>query len=283
MTSRRMMSPRQMVRHAAERLAAAGVTSPVVDAELLLAHCLGIERVQLATVTEIPAPVIAAFEAAVARRELREPAQHIMGQAPFRHLVLAVGPGVFIPRPETELLVDAVLTHLRAAPAPVVIDLCSGSGAIALAIADELPAARVWAVEDSGPALTWLRRNAEGTAVRVVDADIREPELLADLAGRADAVLSNPPYVPSSSEVSPEVGADPTGAVFAGTEGLDVMPFVFDRAAALLRPGGILAVEHDDTQGEAVPQLLRADGRWVGISDHNDLSGRPRYAVAKRR
>ncbi|MDP9093605.1 MAG: peptide chain release factor N(5)-glutamine methyltransferase [Actinomycetota bacterium] len=277
-----MTSPRQLLRAAADRLRAAGVASPEVDAELLLAHCLGMERVRLAALTQLPTPAIAAFEATVARREQREPAQYIIGQAPFRHVAVAVGPGVFIPRPETELLVDAVLARLHASPAPIVIDLCSGSGALAVAVADEVPGAQVWAVENSGPALAWLRRNTAGTGIRVVDADVRDGGLLADLAGRADAVLSNPPYVPASTDVSPEVRADPAGAVFAGADGLALVPAVIDRAAALLRRGGMLALEHDDTQGAAVPGLLQSDGRWLDITDHDDLAGRPRYSVAIR-
>jgi release factor glutamine methyltransferase len=278
-----MTSARDLIRAAADRLASAGVASPLVDAELLLAHCLGVARGRLATIGDVAQPSAAAFDAVLARRERREPLQYIVGEAPFRHVVLAVGDGVFIPRPETELLVDAVLAALRASAAPIVIDLGSGSGALALAIANEVPAARVWAVENSGPALTWLRRNAEGTSVQVVDADISDGRLLAELAGQADAVVSNPPYVPSATEVSPEVHADPVEAVYAGPDGLALMGEVLERSATLLRPGGILALEHDDTHGEAVPALLRADGRWRDVTDHDDLSGRPRYALALRR
>jgi release factor glutamine methyltransferase len=197
--------------------------------------------------------------------------------------MITVGDGVFIPRPETELLVDAVLPTLRAAAAALAVDLCAGSGALALAIADEVPATRVWAVENSPAALTWLRRNAVGTDVEIVDADVRDPGVLAELAGTVDAVVSNPPYVPASTEVSPEVRADPPRAVFAGSDGLSLIPHVLARAAELLRPGGLLAIEHDETHAPQVAGLLEQSGHWHGVEAHYDLAGRPRYAVAIRR
>jgi release factor glutamine methyltransferase len=218
------------------------------------------------------------FARAVERRASREPLQHIVGRAAFRYVDVAVGPGVFIPRPETELLVDAILSRLG--EAPTVVDLCAGSGALALAIAHEAPSARVYAVERSPAALIWLRRNAEGTAVTVVAGDVTDPALLGELSAEADAVVSNPPYVPSGTAVEPEVCADPKDAVFAGEDGLAIIPAVIARAAALLRSGGVLAVEHDDTHGEAVPALL-GDG-WREVADHRDLAGRPRYTSAVR-
>ncbi|MDT4892055.1 MAG: release factor glutamine methyltransferase [Pseudonocardiales bacterium] len=278
-------SPRRgaLLAEAAHRLATAGVLSPRVDAELLLAHALGIERVRLSIVDSVLPAVAEAFRASVTRRAGREPLQHIVGTAPFRYLVLPVGAGVFVPRPETELLVDAVLPHLAGRPQPVVVDLCSGSGALALALATELPGAAVYAVELLEPALHWLRRNAEGTGVQVVGGDVADPGLLGELAGRADAVVSNPPYVPLATPVEPEVRADPAEAVFAGVDGLAVIPDVLARAAQLLRPGGVLALEHDDTHAEAVPRLLAAAGAWRDVADRRDLSGRPRFAVAVRR
>lgn len=221
------------------------------------------------------------FRQWITRRAAREPLQHIVGRAPFRRLELAVGPGVFVPRPETELLVDAVLPHLRATAAPLAVDLCSGSGALAAAIADEVPGAAVVAVENGPDALPWLRRNAGD--VTVLAADVRDEAWTARYAGRADAVVSNPPYVPAGVEVSPEVRADPAVAVFAGPDGLDLMSSVIHAAAVLLSPGGVVAIEHDDTHGEAVPELLRADGRFTRIAAHRDLAGRPRYATAVRR
>jgi release factor glutamine methyltransferase len=250
-----------------------------VDAELLLAHCLGVKWSRLSTVdVNVPAAATV-FEELVERRANREPLQYIMGSAPFRYVDLAVGPGVFIPRPETELLVDAVPSL---APEATVVDLCAGSGALAVAMATERPGTRVYAVERSPDALPWLRRNAEPAGVTVVEGDVADPMLLADLRGRTDAVVSNPPYVPAGTAVEQEVRADPAEAVFAGPDGLAVIPAVLVRAADLLRAGGVLAVEHDESHGDAVPQLLRAAGVWRDVTAHRDLAGRPRYATAVR-
>lgn len=264
---------------AAARLAAAGVPTPRVDAELLLAHVLGVARSRLVLARPRDAEA-RRFAALVEQRAARVPLQHLTGSAPFRHLDLAVGPGVFVPRPETELLVDAVLPALH--EGSVLVDLCAGSGALALAIAQESPGVRGHAVENSPDALVWLRRNADGTGVIVVDGDVRDPGLLAGLHRAVDAVVSNPPYVPSELPVDPEVRADPSDAVFAGTDGLALMPAVLARAADLLRDGGVFVVEHDDTHGAAVPELLRADGRWTDVVDHPDLTGRARFATARR-
>ncbi|MDQ6849466.1 MAG: peptide chain release factor N(5)-glutamine methyltransferase [Actinomycetota bacterium] len=277
-----MTSALELLRDATAQLAGAGVASPRVDAELLLAHVLSVERARLVLNHDPDAKSRAEYAELVRRRANREPLQHIVGLAPFRHLLLAVGPGVFVPRPETELLVDAVLPILRDLDRPVVVDLCAGSGALALAIANEVPAARVHAVERSPAALEWLRRNAATSDITVVDADVKDPALLRDLRGAVDVVVSNPPYVPSATQVEPEVHADPDEAVFAGADGLALMPAVIERAGELLRPGGMSAVEHDDTHAHAVLELLRADARWDKITDHADLSGRARFATARR-
>lgn len=274
---------RALLSSATARLTAVGIPTPRVDAELLLAAVLDVPRSRLLTCSDIPSPAADVFDGYVARRATREPLQHITGTVPFRHLVLAVGPGVFVPRPETELLVDAVLPHLRALDGPLAIDLCSGSGALALAIADEVPGARVVAVERSSPALRWLRRNAAGTDVRVVDGDVRDHDLLRPHHGEADAVVANPPYVPLAADVDPEVRADPGEAVFAGADGLDLIPPVVSCAALLLKSGGLFALEHDDSHATAVPDLLGADGRWIDVTERRDLTGRPRYVVATRR
>jgi release factor glutamine methyltransferase len=271
----------KIVDEATATLTAAGIGSPRVDAELLLAHVLGVERSALPLRT-LDEPAARRFDALVRRRAQREPLQYLTGEAPFRYDLLAVGPGVFIPRPETELLVDAVLPALRRIAAPVVVDLCSGSGALAVAIAHEVSGAQVIAVERSPAALEWLRRNAAGAAIEIIDGDVTDPGLLADRAGTADVVVSNPPYVPSTVTVQPEVAADPAEAVFAGPDGLAIIPSVVEQAARLLRPGGMLAFEHDETQHDAVMTLL-APERWIEPGDHRDLTGRWRYATAVRR
>ena len=283
-----MTRPPQAGRRAAlaaavARLRDAGVPSPDTDAALLLAHVLGVARTGLALGEAITPAAARAFDAAVARRAAREPLQHIVGDAAFRHIVVPVGPGVFVPRPETELLVDAVRPALAARSGPVVVDLCSGTGALALAVRDEVPGATVYAVEREPDALRWLRRNTAGSGVEVVAGDVTDPDLLAGRRGAVDAVLSNPPYVPAGTPVDPEVRADPAAAVFAGTDGLAVIPAVLARAAELLRPGGVLAIEHDETHAEVVPALLADAGGWAGIAGHRDLTGRPRYATATRR
>jgi release factor glutamine methyltransferase len=266
---------------ATARLAAAGVPSPRVDAELLLAHVLGVPRSRLVLAPAPDADQAAAYDGALIRRVAREPLQHIVGRAPFRTIEVAVGPGVFVPRPETELLVDAVLPALR--PGDLAVDLCSGSGALALALAAEVPGLRVVAVEADPGALRWLQRNAADAGVEITAADVAAGPVLPAAARTAAAVVCNPPYVPTSVDVGPEVRHDPHVAVFAGPTGLALMPSVIDRAAELLRPGGRFAVEHDDTHGATVPALLHADGRWQAVEEHRDLAGRPRYTTAVRR
>ncbi len=263
-------------------LAAAGVASPRVDAELLAAHVLGIPRGRLLLVDSLRPEELSRFTALVAERVKRIPLQHLLGTAAFRHLELQVGDGVFVPRPETELLAGWGIEHTR--PGATVVDLCSGSGAIALAVADEADPGRVVAVERSPAALAWLRRNAEPyPAVEVLPGDVTDPGLLAGLRGRVDVLLCNPPYVPDGTAVPPEVAEhDPAAAVFGGPDGLEVVRPVIALAAALLRPGGVVGIEHDDVHGEAVPELLRADGRFTAVTAHDDLAGRPRYATARR-
>ncbi|HLV58506.1 MAG TPA: peptide chain release factor N(5)-glutamine methyltransferase [Natronosporangium sp.] len=277
-------SLRDQLAAAARRLEAAGVPSPRTDAELLAAHVLGVPRGQLAMAGPLTGSRWRRFTRLVAARCRRVPLQHLTGTAAFGHLELAVGPGVFVPRPETELLAEWAVARDGA----VIVDLCSGSGALALEIAHELPRATVYAVERSPAALRWLRRNAAARAaagdrpVRVVAGDARDPAVLAELDGTVDLVVCNPPYVPAATAVAPEVRSDPPEAVFGGADGLAVIVPVIDRAARLLRPGGWFGVEHDDSHGRAVPELLRRDGRFHRVSDHRDLAGRPRYATAQR-
>lgn len=282
--------PSRVVARAARVLAAAGVEAPRAEAEQLAAYVLDVPRGRLALVDGFSPAQRDRLAALVERRAAREPLQHLTGTAGFRHLELAVGPGVFVPRLETELLAGWGIEQARRSAAPLVVDLCSGSGAIALAVAQELPGARVVAVERSPAALDWLRRNAADrvaagdTPIEVVAADVTDPDLLAGLAGRVDVLLCNPPYVPRAVTVPPEVaGYDPDEAVFGGADGLAVIRPVLARAAELLRPGGSLGVEHDDTHGATVPALLAADGRYERVEEHPDLAGRARFATASRR
>ncbi|MDQ1691418.1 MAG: release factor glutamine methyltransferase [Pseudonocardiales bacterium] len=279
---------RTELRTADKALATAGIASPRVDAELLLAHLLGVPRSALLLVDELTETQSLAFRELLARRGEGVPLQYLTGSAPFRYLDLVVGPGVFIPRPETELLLD--LAAPRLANASVVVDLCAGSGAIALAVANEYPSVRVIAVERSAPALSWLRRNAGRQAlagdpqIEIVAADVSDPGLLVELVGRVDVVLSNPPYVPASlrTGLGREIAHDPDEAVFSGADGLELMPTVLACAHRLLRPSGLVAIEHDDSQGDTAPALLRSEGRWAEVGDHVDLAGRPRFVMATR-
>ena len=254
-----------------------------MDAELLLAHVLGIPRTALLTREELPDGAAARFADLLDQRAGRVPLQHLTGRAPFRHLELAVGPGVFVPRPETEQLAGWALERLSALAEPVVVDLGSGSGALALAIAQEHPGARVYAVERDPVAIEWTRTNAAGSTVQVLAGDMTDGGLLRDLDGAVDVVVSNPPYVPDDALLPQEVVEhDPPLALWGGPDGLDVVRGLLDTAARLLRPGGWLGIEHADQQGVALPALVRAHGAWTDVEDHPDLAGRPRYTTARR-
>jgi release factor glutamine methyltransferase len=260
-----------------------------VDAELLLGHVLGLSRAGLLTASEVAAPDADRFAALVAQRADRVPLQHLTGRAPFRYLELAVGPGVFVPRPETEQLAGWALEQLDGAPAPTVVDLGSGSGALALSIAHEHPGARVTAVERDPGAIEWTRHNAAArasagdTPVEVVEGDMTDPRLLPDLDGAVDLLVSNPPYVPDGARVPREVADhDPPLALWGGPDGLDVVRGLLVTAARLLRPGGLLGIEHADQQGGALPALVRAHGAFTEVEDHPDLAGRPRFTTARR-
>ncbi|MGH3714579.1 MAG: peptide chain release factor N(5)-glutamine methyltransferase [Micromonosporaceae bacterium] len=279
-------SVRKAIVAAVHLLGEAGIGSPRVDAELLAAHVLGCSRSGLLTAGAFDAGQNREFDSLVRRRAARVPLQHLIGRAGFHRLELAVGPGGFVPRPETELLVEWGLSVL--AGRPLVVDLCAGTGAIALAVVAAYPDATVYAVERDPGALVWLHHNATlrtaagDRPVTVVAGDAVAPAVLAGLDGTVDLVLANPPYVPEGSAVPPEVaGHDPYAAVYAGRDGLDVIRPLVARAAALLRPGGAVGIEHDDSHGEAVPALLAAAG-FHHTTDHADLTGRPRFATARR-
>lgn len=274
----------------AERvLSAAGVASPRADAELLAAHLLGVERTKLMMVPLVDSPVVEALQDLVRRRAARVPLQHLTGSAALGPVRLHVGPGVFVPRPETELLLEWGLGWLAGVSSPVVVDLCTGSGAVAVAVAASRPDAEVHAADNDPGALGWAQRNVDEHAtaghapVRLVPGDVGDPAVLAELNGRVDLVVCNPPYVPEGTPVPLEVrNYDPHDAVFGGRDGLDVVRHVVACAARLLRPGGAVAIEHDDTHRGSVPALLAARQAFTQVVDHEDLAGRPRFATARR-
>ncbi|MGO4486827.1 peptide chain release factor N(5)-glutamine methyltransferase [Microbacterium sp. 2RAF4] len=277
-----------VVRAAAQRLADVGVPDPLVDAELLAGHVLGRRRgeVQAAIVRGDPVDEVDAvvLESVVARRAAREPLQHITGTAPFRHLELAVGPGVFVPRPETETVVQYAIDALvnSAEPAPIGIDLGTGSGAIALAMATEVPHARIFAAELSEDAHAWASRNVEGVEnLTLVLSDLRDA--FPELDGTASVVISNPPYVPDTAVPrDPEVRLfDPAMALYGGEDGLDIVRVLSGRALRLLRPGGLLVIEHGELQGESIREILTVDG-WRAAATHRDLTLRDRATTALR-
>ncbi len=283
--------PLRLVLGEAERvLTVAAVPTPRVDAELLAAHVLGVERTRLPLVPQLDPAAVETYRRLVAQRAQRVPLQHLTGAAVLGGVTVAVGPGVFVPRPETELLLAWGLAELQSVRHPVVVDLCTGSGALALALAAARPDAEVHAVELDPTALTWARRNADvraavgDTPVRLHVGDVTSPTVLTELEDTADLVLCNPPYVPDGAPLPPEVAQhEPPKAVLGGLEGLDVLRPAIGTAVRLLRPGGALAIEHDDGHGEVVPGLLSRRRVLTDIAEHTDLAGRPRFATAHRR
>jgi release factor glutamine methyltransferase len=305
---------------AAARLADSGVESPRAEAELIAAHVHGVRRTELHTVPD--ASFDARFWEGVGRRAAREPLQHITGRAYFRYLELEVGPGVFVPRPETEVMTGWAIDRLREMDVaePVVVDLGTGSGAIALAIAQEVPRARVHAVEADPIARGWTEKNVarvasaarytrgrvtlhsadftrpDFTGADLTRADFTRPDLtgadfagpgitppgtLGELAGQADLVISNPPYIPLGATVPPEVGEyDPPAALWGGADGLDAIRAVERAARRLLRLGGMIAVEHGAPQGAAVYWVFCEEAGWRDTRNHKDLARRDRFVTA---
>jgi release factor glutamine methyltransferase len=273
---------------ASEKLSAAGVPSPQADATWLLCHILETDRSDLLTrITfdqDLAAEQLDAFLVALARREQREPLQHITGKAAFRSLELSVGPGVFIPRPETEQVVQYAIDYLRQLPTPgVAIDLGTGSGAIAIAIAVEVPETKVYAVELSQAAFDYAAKNIQANSAAVELRLGAMQEVVSDLVGGLDVVISNPPYIPDSAiPIDPEVrNFDPELALYGGEDGLDVIRDISGIAAALLRAGGLLVLEHADGQSDAIRELLLNDG-WLSVSAFQDATMRYRTITAIR-
>jgi len=276
------------VARATARLAQAGVESPRADAELIAAHLHSVSRGQLHLVAD--ADFDPRFWDDIARREAREPLQHITGAAYFRYLDLAVGPGVFIPRPETEVMTGWAVEQLAAMDVaePVVADLGTGSGAIALSIAQEVPRARVHAVEADPLARAWTERNIArvasaaphtGGRINLHGGDFATA--LAELNGTVDLVVSNPPYIPVDAWVEPEVAEyDPPAALWSGADGLGAMRAIERTARRLLRPGGLVAAEHGSQQGPAVYWIFAEENGWQQTRNHADLAGRDRFVTA---
>ncbi|GAA0924678.1 peptide chain release factor N(5)-glutamine methyltransferase [Kribbella koreensis] len=276
------VSVRTLLAEATAQLADAGVASPDYDAAELLAHVTGVRRMQLGLVKPT-ADQEAQYAALLARRAQREPLQHLTGTAAFRYRDLAVGPGVFVPRPETEVLVGWILDRIADVENPLVVDLCSGSGAIAGAVATERPDSTVHAVELSPEACVWARRNLAGTGATLHEGDI--DGCLPELDGQVDAVISNPPYIPLTAweSVTAEVrDHDPALALWSGDDGLDEIKVVAATAGRLLKPGGWFGCEHADVQGESAPAVFAATGLFTEVRDQLDLTGKHRFATGRR-
>lgn len=266
----------------------AGVDSARFDAEVLLAHVLDVDRPALARVRDVTVEQADAFRELVQRRAGREPLQHLTGSSAFRYLDVVVGPGVFVPRPETEVLTQAAIDELSrlvdsGVQRPVAVDLCTGSGAVAAAMASEVPQATVTAVELSPQAHAFAVRNAQPYGVDVRLGDIADA--VDDLAGQVHVVTANPPYIPLSAfeSVAPEArDFDPPLALWSGEDGLDVIRVVARVAADLLVDNGLVVCEHADSQGTAAPAVFASSGLWTQVRDNLDLSRRPRFVSARR-
>ena len=282
------MNVRETLKDAKEQLALSEIDG--IDAEILLAHVLGISRMDLhnplvleRTLASLGDTSIAldTFHDLLARRILHEPLQYITGTAYFRNLELKVGPGVLVPRPESELLVGAVLTHISNLPAPVsVVDLGSGSGALALAIATEAPNSRVIAVEKSDEALVWLKKNVEAIIedLRIVHSDVSD----ALMGIKCDVVIANPPYIQDESDLPRDVVEhEPAIALFGGKDGMDAPRAFIAASSRLLKSGGLLAIEHNELQGSLIADALAKDFQEIQL--HQDLVGRPRWTSAIRK
>ena len=281
------MQIKALISEGKAQIETAGYSS--VDAEILLAHLLGLTRMELhnpialeRALTEVSdeSAIVDGYAELVKRRCNHEPVQYLTGTAGFRNLDLAVGPGVLVPRPETEGLVEEVLKHIANLPGPVsVIDLGAGSGAMAISIATEAPNTHVIAVEKSADAIEWLKQNVAfyDENIRIVQGDVADV-----LDGvKCDVVVANPPYVPDSQPLPKDVANfEPAIALFGGPDGLELPKRFIDAAARLLKAGGLLAIEHTETQGESIANLLSTD--FTQISLHLDLTGRPRWTSAIR-
>lgn len=254
------------------------------EARTLLAHATGVEPSGLVLLTDLPASAEAKFGELVSRRAAGEPVQYLTGLAWFRTISVAVGSGVFIPRPETEVMTGWALEYLQELPGhPVVVELCAGSGAISAAIAAERPGCRQYAVELSSEAHCWAQRNLNGTGVELIEGDMATA--FPQLDGQVDLVIANPPYIPLTAweYVAADVRQhEPELALFSGEDGLDAMRVVAQVAGRLLRPGGKVCAEHAEVQSESAVAEFAATGQFTGIRDRRDLTDRPRFVTAVR-
>jgi release factor glutamine methyltransferase len=311
---------RDMLVDAERRLSAVGISSPPVDAAEIMAFALGTTRNRLFLQDEVTPEQRVHIEQLLTRRISRTPLQHLLGSTGFRHIEVEVGPGVFIPRPETELVTEAAIRELAVQPVGerIAVDLCAGSGAIAISLGLEVEGSRIHAVELSDDAVGWTRRNVDayqarlsavGSGVDVIHDDVAvvadHGHSLSRLAGRVAVVIANPPYIPDHMiPREPEVrDHEPAMALYGGDDGLDVVRALLRTAAVLMRPGGLLVIEHADVQGLAagargVPGVVSAmtvDPLLSGlvnlpvgakvfrsVTDRIDLNGLPRFTLARR-
>ncbi len=283
------MKIQELLAATVEKFSKAGIESAKADAEILLGYVLGLSRGELLsraiTNGEISVADRHSFEQLAVRRAQREPLQHLTGRAAFRSLELLVGPGVFVPRFETETVVENAIAELRNlnVAEPVVVDLATGSGAIALSLAVEIPTAKVFAVELSEEALVYTRQNFANYAPEAVLVQGDLAQAFPELNGKVDLLISNPPYIPNEMiPIYPEVHLhDPKLALYGGVDGLDIVRKVDQRARDLVRPGGKLVIEHADMQGSQVRQIL-VDSGWQNVYTGKDLAGRDRMVIATR-
>jgi release factor glutamine methyltransferase len=273
---------RREIERATAALTDAGVASPRADAEELAAFAAGTSRGRLAVLDDVDDEFCNRYADLIAARTHRIPLQHILGTAPLGPVTVSVGPGVFIPRPETEGLLEWASAQ-PLPPHPVVVDLCTGSAALALALSKFWPDARVIAVDDCDRALSYANRNVLGSPVELIRADVTDATLLPELNGQVDLLVANPPYIPDGVSLEPEVAQhDPPHALFGGPDGMVVINAIVELATRWLKPGGRCAVEHDDTTSEATIEAFTAAGGFVDVTANHDLAERPRFVTATR-
>jgi release factor glutamine methyltransferase len=275
---------RRAIESATAVLAEAGIHSARWDAEQLAAHLAGADRGKLTFIDPPDEQFLGRYRAVVTERARRVPLQHLTGTVNFGPVTLRVGPGVFIPRPETEAILEWAMKQDLRRHQPLVVDVCTGSGALAVALSRHWPSARVLGIDDSQAALGYARKNATGSAVELLRADITEVGVLAELDGRVDLLVANPPYVPDGAQLQPEVAQhDPQHAVFGGPDGMTLITAVVGLAGRWLRPGGRFAVEHDDSTSQLTVQTVSHTGLFDDVVARTDLGGRSRFVTARRR